>query len=470
MNYSGKKILVLGMGKTGVSMVKWLSRSDARLFVADTRVAPPNQALISQIIPQENIFCGPLRADLFQEIDAIAISPGVALTEPLIQAAIQQSIPVIGDIELFALALEQLGPQDTKILAITGSNGKTTVTTMVGAMAKSAGWDVEVAGNIGLAALDALMHRIDTGKWPHLWVLELSSFQLETTRSLKPDAATVLNLSEDHLDRYSGIQEYAAAKARVFFNEYGNNSIQVLNRDDAKVRTMAHAHNKQLTFGLATPVSDEEFGLLPDGPDLWLAQGNTCLMKTSELAVTGLHNAANALAALALCRAIALPFEPLLRALRSFRGLPHRMQKVTEFNGVSFYDDSKSTNVGSAVAALNGLKNVILIAGGDGKGQDFSPLKQPVIKHTRSVVLLGRNAEKILQVLHGHGIPIHRVTTMEEAVQMSFLLAEPGDTVLLSPACASLDMFNNYIHRAEVFIAAVKAIERKFVLTAQTCH
>jgi UDP-N-acetylmuramoylalanine--D-glutamate ligase len=471
MNFSNQKVLVLGMGKTGLSMAKWLSRSGALVAVADTRATPPNQALISQIIPKENIFCGPLTQNIFQEIDAIAISPGVAATEPLVQAALQRGLPVAGDIELFALALDQLGPRDTKILAITGSNGKSTVTTMVGAMAKNAGWDVEVAGNIGLAALDALMHRIDTGKWPHLWVLELSSFQLETTKSLCPDAATVLNLSEDHLDRYSSIQEYAAAKARVFFSERCANSIQVLNRDDAKVCAMARVNHKQLTFGLAAPVSDEEFGLLPDGPDLWLAQGNTCLMRTSELAVVGLHNAANALAALAMCRAIALPFEPLLKALRVFRGLPHRMQKVAEFNGVTFYDDSKSTNVGSTIAALSGLQQkAILIAGGDGKGQDFSPLIQPVIKHARGVVLLGRDAEKISDAIRDCGVSVYQVATMAEAVQISFLLADPGDTVLLSPACASLDMFNNYIHRAEVFNTAVKAIERKFVLTAQTCH
>lgn len=471
MNFSGKKILILGMGKTGVSMAKWLSRMGAVISAADTRVTPPNQTLISQIIPRERIYAGPLQAAIFQDIDAIAISPGVALTEPLLQAAVQGGLPVLGDIELFALALEQFDQQHAKIVAITGSNGKSTVTTMVGEMARSAGWDVEVAGNIGLAALDALMNRLDADKWPHLWVLELSSFQLETTRSLCPDAATVLNLSEDHLDRYPSIQEYAAAKARIFFNERCTHGTQVLNRDDPKVCAMALNNSKQLTFGMTAPVSDEEFGLLPDGSDLWLAQGNTCLLKTSELAVAGLHNALNALAALALCRAVALPYEPLLRALRTFRGLPHRMQKISEFNGVTFFDDSKSTNVGSTVAALSGQqKNIILIAGGDGKGQDFTPLKQPIIKHVRSIVLLGRDADKIAAILEGCDIAMHRAATMEEAVQLSFLLAESGDIVLLSPACASLDMFNSYIHRAEVYLAAVKAIEHKFIRTAQTCH
>ncbi|WP_300085779.1 UDP-N-acetylmuramoyl-L-alanine--D-glutamate ligase [uncultured Nitrosomonas sp.] len=471
MNYADKKILVLGMGKTGVSMVKWLSRIGAQLTVADTRTNPPDLELINRIVPSEALFCGPLKAELFQGIDVIAISPGVAVAEPLVQAALQQGIPVIGDIELFAIALDQYAPPGTKILAITGSNGKTTVTTMVGEMARNAGWDVEVAGNIGPAALDALMQRMDAGKWPHLWVLELSSFQLETTSSLHPDAATVLNLSEDHMDRYSSIEEYAAAKARIFPHQFSNHCVQVLNRDDARVCAMADKNSKQVTFGLSTPSFEEEFGLLPDGSDLWLSQGSTSLMKTSELAVMGLHNAANALAALALCRAVDLPFEPLLHVLRNFRGLPHRMQKVAEFSGITFYDDSKSTNVGSAVAALSGFrKNVILIAGGDGKGQDFSPLEQPVRQHVRSVVLLGRDADKVEQAIQPSHVLVHRVQTMDEAVKVSFLLAEHGDAVLLSPACASLDMFNNYIHRAEVFTAAVRQIERKLVLTAQTCH
>jgi len=470
MNYADKNILVLGMGKTGISIAKWFSRSGARVAVADTRATPPNLELLQQIVPPEAISCGPFKATLLEGIDVIAISPGVAIAEPLVQTALQQGIPVIGDIELFAEALDQYAPSDTKILAITGSNGKTTVTTMVGEMAKNTGWDVEVAGNIGLAALDALMQRMDTGKWPHLWVLELSSFQLETTNNLQPDAATVLNISEDHLDRYHSIEEYATAKARIFLDPH-NNCVQVLNREDARVYAMARKNSKQLTFGLSAPSFDDEFGILPSGSDLWLAQGTTRLMKVSELAVAGLHNAANALAALALCRAVDLPFEPLLHALHSFRGLPHRMQKIAEFNGVTFYDDSKSTNVGSAVAALNGFrKNVILIAGGDGKEQDFSPLEQSVSKHTRGIVLLGKDAQKISQAIQGCNVPVHRVTTMDEAVRVSFLLAEHGDVILLSPACASLDMFNNYIHRAEVFTAAVRGIEHKFVLTAQTCH
>lgn len=470
MNYADKNILVLGAGKTGISMAKWLTRSGAHVSLADTRTSPPDLELLHQIVPPAAVYCGPFKAELLSGIDVIAISPGVAIAEPLVQTAVQHGVPVMGDIELFAVALDQYAPSGTKILAITGSNGKTTVTTMVGEMAKNTGWDVEVAGNIGLAALDALMQRMDTGKWPHLWVLELSSFQLETTSHLRPDAAAVLNISEDHLDRYPSIEEYAAAKARIFPDLY-DDCIQILNREDDRVYAMARKNSRQLTFGLSAPAFDDEFGILPSGSDLWLAQGTTRLMKVSELAVAGLHNAANALAALALCRAIDLPFEPLLHALHVFRGLPHRMQKIAEFNGITFYDDSKSTNVGSAIAALNGFrKNVILIAGGDGKEQDFSPLEQPINKHTRSIVLLGKDAQKISQAIQGCNVPVHCVTTMDEAVRVSFLLAEHGDVILLSPACASLDMFNNYVHRAEVFTAAVRGIEHKFVLTTQTCH
>ncbi len=470
MNYHGKKILILGMGNTGLSVAKWLSRTGAILSAADTRYAPPNQALFHQIMSTKNVHCGPFEANIFFQIDLIVISPGIPLSEPLVAAAVQQGTPVVGDIELFALALREYDQSHSKILAITGSNGKSTVTTMVGLMAESAGWEVEVAGNIGRTILDALMQRIDSNRWPQLWVLELSSFQLETTRNLHADAAVVMNLSEDHLDRYADMSAYVSAKSAIFSG--GNcRGMQVLNRDDPLVLAMAQVDREQFSFGLGEPKTDEQFGLLVDGADFWLAQGNTCLMKASELAVAGLHNATNALAALALCRAIALPFEPMLDALRTFKGLPHRMQKVANINEIIFFNDSKSTNVGSAIAALNGLTTkAVLIAGGDGKGQDFLPLRRPIREHARSVILLGRDATIIANAIEGSDVPVHRVKTMQQAVQLSFLLAEPGDCVLLSPACASLDMFNNYIHRAEVFVQAVKAIENNFVMPTQMQH
>ena len=273
------------------------------------------------------------------------------------------------------------------------------------------------------------------------------------------------------MDRYTGMQDYVVAKARVFLHEGSGEGIQILNRNDPGVCAMALPGRKQITFGLDEPPTQTDFGIMHDGENLWLMEGDLQLMKTSELVVNGLHNAINALAALALCRALGVSMDPLLSALREFRGLPHRMEKVAAFNGVTFYDDSKSTNVGATVAALNGMKqNVILIAGGDGKGQDFSHMKQAVANNARAVVLIGRDAGIIAGELKDCGVPVHFAVTMEEAMQKSFLLAQAGDVVLLSPACASFDMFRNYIHRAEVFVAAVRDIENKFFSFGQKKH
>ncbi len=470
MNLQGKIVLVLGMGETGLSMVKWLSRQGAQVRVADSRIEPPGWKEIVADFPSLQVHKGKFEAGIFDGIDMIAMSPGVPLADPCVQQAIQRGVPVVGDMVLFIWALEQSDLPKPKIMAITGSNGKTTVTAMVGAMLKTAGWSVEVAGNIGPAVLTALMQRMDAGNWPQAWVLETSSFQLETTHNLNADVAIVLNVSEDHLDRYAAMQDYTVAKARVFLHEK-NTGVQVLNRDDPIVGTMALAGRKQITFGLDEPPTPADFGIIQDEDGLWLAEGDTQLIKTSELVVNGLHNAANALAALAMCRALGVPVNPLLLALREFRGLPHRMEKVAAFNDVTFYDDSKSTNVGSTVAALNGLKqSVILIAGGDGKGQNFSHLQHAVANNARAVVLIGRDAGIIAHELQDCGVPVHFAVTMEEAMQKSFLLAQGGDAVLLSPACASFDMFRNYIHRAEVFVAAVKDIENKFFNFGQKKH
>lgn len=471
MNVQGKTVLVLGMGVTGLSMTKWLSRQEAIVRVADSRAAPPCLDAVRKIIPATQISRGKFDPKLLDDVAFVAISPGVPLSEPLVQQARNHGVPVLGDISLFIEALEQNAAPKPRILAITGSNGKTTVTAMVGAMLEKSGWDVEVAGNIGPAVLDALMQRIDAGKLPQAWVLEMSSFQLEVVQNLNADVAAVLNLSEDHLDRYDDMQAYAMAKARVFQRNISGDAAQILNRDDPGVCAMALADRTRIFFGLGEPISGMDFGLLCDGDDIWLTQGKTSLIKTSELVVAGLHNAINALAALAICRAMALPFEPLLQALREFRGLPHRMEKVAAFNGVTFYDDSKSTNVGATIAALNGMKQkVVLIAGGDGKGQDFSPLRDPVAESARAVILIGRDAKKIAVAINDCGIPLHFAETMQEAMQISFLLAQSGDVVLLSPGCASFDMFRNYIHRAEVFIAAVREIETKFINFSQKEH
>lgn len=458
MNLQGRAVLVLGVGETGLSMAKWLFRRGALVRAADTRNEPPGVRAFNSALPQVEVFAGSLAARAFSGVDLIAISPGLSLSEPLVQQALKEGTPVVGDMELFAWAVRETGICRPKLIGITGSNGKTTVTAMTGAMLKKAGWDAEVAGNIGPAVLDALMRREDAGKMPQAWVLELSSFQLESTESLGLDAAAVLNISEDHLDRYTGIQEYAAAKARIFFGG-SNEGVQILNGDDPLVRQMALAGRSHVTFRLGMPQNERDFGLLREGGDTWLMQGDGRLMKTSELAVTGRHNCANALAALALCRALAVPFDPLLQALREFQGLPHRVEKVAAFSGITFYDDSKGTNVGATVAALKGLgQPVVLIAGGDGKAQNFSPLAAPIGEHGRAVVLIGRDAEKIAVAINACGVPLHRAQTMEEAVRKSFQLARKGDAVLMSPACASFDMFDNYVHRAEVFVAAVKSM------------
>lgn len=471
MNLQGKTILVLGMGETGLSMVKWLLRQGAKVRAADSRLEPPNCRQITVEFPAVQLHTGRFTAPVFDGIDMIAISPGVPLADPEVQRAVQRGVPVIGDMVLFSWALEQSRLPRPKVVAITGSNGKTTVTAMTGAMLRKCGWNVEVAGNIGPAVLNALMQRMDAGDWPQAWVLETSSFQLETTHNLNADAATVLNVSEDHLDRYSGMHDYAMAKARVFLREKAGEGIQILNRNDPSVCAMALPGRKQITFGVDESPTQADYGLHHDSDDLWLMEGHKSLMKASELNVYGLHNAVNALAALALCRVLGAPIDPLLSALREFRGLPHRMEKVAAFNGVTFYDDSKSTNVGATVAALSGMKqNAILIAGGDGKGQDFSYLREAVANNTRAVVLIGRDAGIIADELKDCGVPLHYAVTMEEAMQKSFLLAQSGDVVLLSPACASLDMFRNYIHRAEVFVAAVKDLENKFFNFGQKKH
>ncbi len=471
MNLQEKTILVLGMGKTGLSMVKWLSRIGSNICVADSRTSPPNLRILERVVPTAQIFTGPFSDNILIGVDLIAISPGISLETPLVNKAVKCGVPVVGDIELFALALKKFNTPRAKVLAITGSNGKTTVAAMTGAMMKKVGLDTEVAGNIGPAVLDVLMQRIDSGKLPQSWVLELSSFQLESTQNLHSDAAAVLNLSEDHFDRYVGIEDYAVAKAKIFSRGADGNTIQILNRDDLLVSKMALSGSVQITFGLNAPVTEMDFGLLHDGNEVWLAWGKKKLMKTSELLVTGLHNVANALAALALCYSIGITSSLLLQALREFSGLPHRMGKVATFNGITFYDDSKGTNVGATVAALSSMtQNIVLIAGGDGKQQNFLPLKNVIAKHARAIVLIGKDATKIADILDGCGVPLHNVKSMEEAVQKSFSLAKTGDVVLMSPACASTDMFKNYIHRAETFVAAIKDLEKNFLATASATH
>ncbi|MFL9709287.1 UDP-N-acetylmuramoyl-L-alanine--D-glutamate ligase [Methylobacillus sp. Pita1] len=443
-----KQVLVLGLGDTGLSALRWLARQGARLSVADSRELPPGLDAVKQEFPGIAVHLGPFAEDAFQGAELIVASPGVPLAEPQIQAAIKRGVQVVGDVELFA----QAKPAHAKVIAITGANGKSTVTTLVGEICKAAGLRTVVAGNIGLPVLDAIDEAAD------VYVLELSSFQLETTHSLAADAATVLNISEDHMDRYADMQAYADTKARIFAHA----GLQVLNADDAWSREMALGGIAQRMFGLGAPGSEQEFGLLHDAGEAWLARGQRKLMPVSDLKITGLHNAANALAALALCTVLDIDETVALRALRDFKGLPHRVQWVADIDGVSFYDDSKGTNVGATVAALNGLsRKLVLIAGGDGKGQDFAPLQTPVAGHARAVVLIGRDAGLIADALQNTGVPLEHVASLEEAVVKAFDLAGIGDAVLLSPACASLDMFRNYVHRAEIFVKAVNGLQKR---------
>ncbi len=452
---AGRKALVVGLGETGASCVRWLLERDAVVRATDSRAEPPHAQHMREAFPEVPLRLGGFTDDDFAWADLVVVSPGVAVATPAIARAQAAGKDVVGDVELFARAI---AGGRARLLAITGSNGKSTVTALAGHLCAAVGLDTVVAGNIGLPVLEALDDRATRGREPDVWVLELSSFQLETTRSLAPDAATVLNLSQDHMDRYAGMDDYAAAKARIF--PPTGNCLQVLNREDARVMAMALPGHPVWTFGVEPepPVAAPgHFRLVTRKDRLWLAEGEEALLPVDKLPIAGLHNAANALAALALCRAIGLPYEGLVPALKTFVGLPHRVQKVAEVAGRSYYDDSKGTNVGATVAALRGLREpVVLIAGGDGKGQDFAPLRAAV-QGARAVVLIGRDAPLIEAALAG-ACPIARAADMDAAVRQAHALARAGDAVLLSPACASWDMFRDYAHRAQVFVQSVRRL------------
>lgn len=449
----GKKVLVLGLGDTGLSMTRWLARQGAVVSVADTRAEPPQVPQLARELPQVRVHCGEFRREYFEAVDMIAVSPGIDPRVGELASTIKRGMPVVGDVELFAQALREY-KNAAGVLAITGSNGKSTVTAMCGAMCAAAGHDVVMAGNIGLPVLDVLTQVEDGRPMPETFVLELSSFQLETTSSLAPAAATMLNLSEDHMDRYSSFGDYGAAKARIF----AGGGAQVLNRDDAHSMAMARAGCEVSTFGFCAPRAANEWGLRGAGSAQVLAQGDAVLLPVAELPLAGLHNAANALAASALCSFAGVAHVAMAEALRAFKGLPHRVEKINKIKHIEFFDDSKGTNVGATVAALCGMQQpVVLIAGGDGKGQDFSPLAA-VAARARAVVLIGRDAERIAQVLEPTGVALLRAGDMVQAVHSAYRAAKPGDAVLLSPACASYDMFRNYVHRAEVFVDAVRQL------------
>ena len=481
----GQRVLVLGLGASGLAMARWCVRAGAQVTVADTRSAPPQLALLQAELPSVRFIAGPLSAELVagQDVRSVYRSPGLAPQEiaPVVDAARAIGLPVGGELDLFAKALAALAQQHgyaPKVLAITGTNGKTTVTALTGHLLEHAGWSVAVAGNIGPSLLDTLTHHLDAENLPQAWVLELSSFQLEGVQDFAPSAAVVLNITQDHLDWHGSMAAYAAAKARVF----GAQGCMVLNRQDEAVMAMLPAPLKlkggklqprwHTTFGSNLPQQPGDFGLEEVNGMRWLVRAHDeagpdgslflqRLLPADVLRIRGLHNACNALAALALAQAAGCPLAPLLFGLREYRGEPHRVQSLGLVDGIEYFDDSKGTNVGATVAALHGLgpqQRIVLILGGLGKGQDFAPLAAPVAQYVRAVVLIGRDAPAIRQALAPTGVALHDAADLPSAVLLARAQAQPGDAVLLSPACASMDMFRDYAHRAQVFTEAVQAL------------
>ncbi len=440
--------LVVGLGKSGLSAVRALKALGAAFAVTDSRADPPGLAALGAEFPDAPCHLGGFDPVEFASAARLLVSPGVAVATPVIAEVAARGVPVWGDIELLARLTS------VPVAAITGSNGKSTVTTLLGLMAERAGVQVAVGGNLGTPALDLwLRDERNAGVAPELYVLELSSFQLETTYSLNARVAAVLNISPDHMDRYASLDDYIAAKQRVFRGD----GTMVVNADDPAVMAMVEPGHQVVRFTLAEP-GESEFGLRREDGETWLAQGAERWIAAAELKISGDHNLANALAALAMGHVLGLRREGMLAALREFTGLAHRTVWVRERAGVRWFDDSKGTNVGATVAAVRGLPGrVVLIAGGDGKGQDFGPLRTALADKARAVVLIGRDAPLIAAAL-GDSVPLHRVADMDAAVTVAARLAQPGDSVLLSPACASFDMFSNYEERAAVFVAAVRRL------------
>jgi UDP-N-acetylmuramoylalanine--D-glutamate ligase len=443
MALAGKRVLVLGLGDTGFSVANWVLAQGGQVRAADTRAEPPRRKDFAG-----EFHGGKFKPVLLKDIDLLCISPGIPLSEPLVLHALEKEIPIVGDIELFAWHVR--ANSESRVIAITGTNGKSTVTALAGHLLRNAGIDCEVAGNIGPAALDVLKRRAQ--RPPAAWVLELSSYQLETTWSLEPDAAAMLNLSEDHLDRYAGLAEYAEAKARIFMGK----GVQVLNRCDSASMALALPARTQVTFGLDAPDMPEDFGIA-DGQ---LMRAKERILAVADLPLSGAHNASNALAACALACEAGVPLGALAEGLRGFHGLPHRMQRVALRGGVEWLDDSKGTNVGATLAALKGIaRKTVLILGGEGKGQNFAPLTPVIRDRARHVLLIGRDAPLIRMAIEGSGVPIESCASLAAAVERAARVAKMGDAVLLSPACASFDMFRDYKHRGEAFAAAVKGLK-----------
>jgi UDP-N-acetylmuramoylalanine--D-glutamate ligase len=482
-------------------MARWCARQGAHVTVADTRAAPPQLATLRAELPQVNFIAGAFTPELVEgtPVRMVLRSPGLSPTEiaPVFIAVHASDLWIGGELDLFFEALQALKTSQNyapKLLAITGTNGKTTVTSLTTQLVARAGKSVAMAGNIGPTLLDTLSEHLAADRLPEVWVLELSSFQLDGVNQFEPTAATVLNITQDHLDWHGNVQHYADAKARIF----GSTGLMLLNRDDPAVMAMlppatkgkafqAAVQREHVTFGATLPLRPGDYGIENVNGMTWLVRAQEAdetikkrrnsveeevfiqrLMPADALRIRGRHNATNALAALALAQAAGCTLAPMLYGLREYRGEPHRGESVAILNGVEYFDDSKGTNVGATVAALLGLgeadegagaaRKLIVILGGDGKGQDFTPLAAPVARHARAVVLIGRDAALIRTALEGTGVPMFDASDMAQAVALANQHAHSGDAVLLSPACASLDMFDNYEHRARVFCEAVRVL------------
>ena len=492
LHLQDQHVLILGLGASGLAMARWCARAGAQLTVADTRIEPPGLSALQQEWPDVNFVSGPLGAELVTgtPVRAVLRSPGLSPADaaPVLEATKASGLWLGGELDLFSQALASLRAERgyaPRVLAVTGTNGKTTVTALTGQLVARAGKSVAVAGNIGPTLLDTLGQHLAADSLPEVWVLELSSFQLDGVTGFEPTAAVVLNLSQDHLDWHGSMGAYAAAKARV----YGQQALMVLNRDDplvmallpepTRARLQRPQWREHITFGGDLPQRPGDFGIEEVNGMVWLVRALEAdetlkprkgealelhlqrLMPADALRIRGRHNALNALAALALSQAAGCALGPLLYGLREYRGEPHRVEAVAIVQEVTYFDDSKGTNVGATVAALNGLgqeQRLIAILGGVGKGQDFAPLAEPVARHARAVVLIGRDAPLIRAALAQTGVPLLDASSMTDAVVRAAGLAQAGDAVLMSPACASFDMFDNYQHRAHAFVAAVQAL------------